>query len=89
MSKAILIIDMPECCSECKFLNDNYDYPECIVTGETRGYMFKTREMRMDRCPLRPVPEKYEIDRSKCSDPFYDFGFEYGYNQCIYEILGE
>lgn len=24
---------MPKCCSECKFLNDNYDYPECIIAG--------------------------------------------------------
>ena len=41
----------------------------------------------MDKCPLRLLPEKYEIDRSKCSDPFYEFEFEYGYNQCIDEIL--
>ena len=33
INKAILVIDMPKCCSKCKFLNDNYDYPECIITG--------------------------------------------------------
>lgn len=57
MDKAILIIDMPECCSECRFLNDNYDYPKCIVTGETKGYTFRTREQKMDKCPLKPVSE--------------------------------
>ena len=88
MSKAILVIDMPSCCNECRFLNDNYDYPECIATGETRGYNFKVGEKRMDKCPLRAIPEKYETDRSKCSDPFYEFEFEYGYNQCIDEIIG-
>lgn len=61
MSKAILIINMPKCCSECRFLNDNYDYPECIVTGETREYTFRTEEQKMDKCPLKSAPELAEI----------------------------
>jgi hypothetical protein len=58
MNKAILVIDMPSCCYECKFFNDNYDYPECIVTSETKGYKFRAREEKMDSCPLRLIPEK-------------------------------
>lgn len=88
MGKAILVIDMPNCCDECFALDDNSDYPLCLITQEQRGYKFRTREHKMDKCPLKSAPEKYEIDRSKCTDPFYQFEFEYGYNQCIDEILG-
>ncbi len=84
MSKAILVIDMPKCCSECKLLNDNYDYPECIITGETKGYTFRTREQKMDKCPLKPAPEEQLI--------WYDdesSDWERGYNNCVREIMGE
>lgn len=89
MNKAILVIDMPSCCYECFSLDDSGDYPRCRITDEQRGYTFRIREQKMDKCPLKLLPEKYEIDKSKCSDPFYQFEFEYGYNQCIDEILGE
>ena len=101
MDKAILVIDMPSCCSECKFLNDNYDYPECIVTGETKGYTFRTREQKMDKCPLRPAPKKEDVpdwdDNIKAENKnaeevgiyMYERGHYRGYNICIDKILGE
>ena len=88
MDKAILVVDMPSCCDECFALDEYGDYPVCRITQEQRGYTFRTREQKMDKCPLKLAPEKYEIDRNKCTDPFYQFEFEYGYNQCINEILG-
>ena len=87
MNKAILVIDMPPCCDKCFALDDNGDYPVCLITQEQRGYTFRTREQKMDKCPLKSIPEKYEIDKNKCSDPFYQFEYEYGYNACIDEIL--
>lgn len=83
MSKSILVIDTPNCCYECKFLDDSYDYPECIATGETIGYNFRTREKKMDKCPLKPAPQQQEI--------WYDderSDWERGYNNCVREILG-
>ena len=81
MSKAILVIDMPSCCYRCFAFDDNYDYPVCLATGETRGYTFRSREQRMDKCPLRPAPEH-----------FVNFGgdddYADGYNDCLNEILG-
>ena len=82
MDKAILVIDMPSCCDECKFLNDNHDYPECIVTGETKGYTFRTREQKMDRCPLKPAPELQDVWRD-------DDDWIIGYNNCVHEIMGD
>ena len=80
MNKAILVIDMPSCCYECKFLNDNYDYPECIVTGETKGYTFRTKEQKMNKCPLKELPERMEgYDSIR-----YQWGeYEDGWNHCI------
>ena len=90
MNKAILVIDMPSCCNECKIRCDDeysnwcpYDNPE-----PNGVFQYVKTRTKPDWCPLKPLPEKYETDRSKCSDPFYEFEFEYGYNQCVDEILG-
>lgn len=88
MNKAILVIDMPDCCYECFAFDDNGDYPMCLVTGEYRGYRFRAREEKMDKCPLRLLPEKYDMNNVVC-DRDYDGEYEYGYNACIDEILGE
>ena len=82
MGKAILVIDMPECCNECRFLNNNYDYPECIVTGETKGYTFKTREQKMYKCPLKPVSEL----QNKWYD---DDDWIIGFNNYVHKMIGD
>ena len=46
---------MPQVCDECKFYDDNGDYPYCIVTGTRRGYNYRGREQRMDDCPLQEI----------------------------------
>lgn len=90
--KAVLVMDMPNCCDECFILDDNGDYPMCRFTQEIRGYNFRTRERKMDRCPLRPMPEKVEIstDEKLCNTiDWYDLGTKRGYNACIDKIIGE
>ena len=84
MSKAVLIIDMPTCCDECFALDDNGDYPMCIITQEQRGYTFRTREQKMDRCPLQQMPEKSHTGKSD----YYQWGdWEDGWNACIDGLL--
>lgn len=78
MSKAILMIDMPSCCSECFALDDNGDYPVCLITQEQRGYTFRTKEQKMDKCPLKPIADKVEV--------FMDDWAE-GCNICLEDIL--
>lgn len=58
MSKAILVIDMPNCCEECFALDFRGDYPRCMITDEQRGYTFNTRARRMPHCPFKLMPEK-------------------------------
>lgn len=84
MSKAVLVIDMPSCCDECFALDDNGDYPMCIITKEQKGYTFRTREQKMDRCPLQKMPEKSHTGKSD----YYQWGdWEDGWNACIDGLL--
>lgn len=53
MSKAILIIDMPECCKNCMCYKNNF----CEIT---RFAIFDDTT-KPDHCPLKPVPEKIDI----------------------------
>lgn len=90
--KAVLVMDMPECCDKCFMLDDSGDYPMCRFTQEVRGYNFRTRERKMDRCPLKPMPEKIEIPNNKefyDAIDWYDLGTKRGYNACIDKIIGE
>ena len=49
-------MEMPSNCDKCWALDEQGDYPRCRITEEQRGYNFRTREKRMDKCPLAPVP---------------------------------
>ena len=83
MAKAVLVMDMPECCVDCccgyferytKELN-----LVCGATGEDANNVGKP-----DWCPLRELPEK-------ANHPDYcDNGrFDKGWNACLDEILKE
>lgn len=101
MDKAILVIDMPNCCNECFALDDNGNYYTCLITQEQKGFRFKAREQKMDKCPLKPIPEKVDIPdydntiKAESANAFevgmymYDRGHYRGYNLCIDNILRE
>lgn len=46
-------MQMPKCCYECFALDENGDYPFCLISQDQRGYTFNTREKRMPTCPLK------------------------------------
>lgn len=52
-------MEMPRTCDMCWALDDYGDYPRCRITGEQRGYNFRVREKRMDRCPLIEIQSPY------------------------------
>lgn len=90
MSKAILVIDMPESCADCRIrVDDEYSNWCPYANPEPNGvWQYVEKATKPYWCTLKPIPEKYEIDKSKCSNPGYKFEYEYGYNTCIDEILG-
>lgn len=81
--KAILVIDMPKSCEDCRLA----DFGKCWGSN---SYLHLSTKDRPKECPLRPMPKKKMpkhgemfpqdmrlVDRWK------------GYDMCIDEILGE
>lgn len=79
-------MDMPNCCDRCFALDDNGDYPVCLATQEQRGYTFNIRNQRMDKCPIKPMPERIE---HKSRQGLLQEQVALGWNLCIDEILEE
>ena len=80
MSKAILVMDMPESCRECDLRvigSNNF----CTGAGcrEIDQMKIVNEDKKPEWCPVREVPQKYEgwylSDRAR------------GYNACIDEIM--
>lgn len=86
MTKAVLVMDeMPEDCTMCKFWNSKDD--ECYATG-VEELSLNSEEAKPDWCPLRELPEKKE----ELSVEEYEFGglgkaFVSGWNAYLDEIL--
>lgn len=90
MAKAVLVMDMPECCVDCdcgyferyaKELN-----LVCGATGEDANNVAKP-----DWCPLRELPEKKETHTvlELHSNGRWSEGMKAGFNICLGEILKE
>lgn len=75
MSKAILVMDMPESCFSCKLS----EWANCRITKRCH-----VQHSRPFDCPLHELPQKKD-ERDFDSDSDY-FG-ALGYNACIDEIL--
>lgn len=83
MNKAILVIDMPESCDKCQLMFRHEEERCCMPEGRN------SFSKKPSWCPLKPVPEKYDIEeeKKKPHDRDYTWEFEGGYNACIDEIL--
>lgn len=76
--KAVIVIDMPSSCSECP-LNSHteYDFDVCWVTQGKGG------------CPLRPLPQKMDIEQVGSIWGEEQRLCAIGYNKCRDKIVGE
>lgn len=93
MSKAVLVIDIPESCSKCKFMYEFQGIKKCqlmnvLNNGASKLSQSTFTEKRHDWCPLRELPEKKE----ELPIEEYEFGslgkaFTSGWNACLDEIL--
>lgn len=87
MSKAVLIMDMPDCCAECQLSDDDPSRLYCVPAddyydGEDR------MEDRASFCPLRELPEKIPELKSGYEEISKSIHRE-GWNACLNEIIGE
>ena len=77
MSKAVLVIDMPESCDKCPLLL-RHDEERCCIPEKRNSFCDKP-----DWCPLKPMPKEdkeYHIHE-------FDAGYKKGWNSCINTIL--
>ena len=76
MSKAILVIDMPESCNECNL---------CYYSdGRVQLCYWKDKvidKVKPEWCPLKPAPEEQLVWHN-------DDEWIRGYNNCVREIMG-
>lgn len=90
MTKAVLVIDMPERCTKCPLL---LTIPQkgglalCLArptNGQEEYNPKNEKTWRPDWCPLRELPEKVHNDNGY--DEYSD-GYDAGFNACLDEIL--
>lgn len=91
MSKAVLVMDMPERCSDCHYCNHKgYKNPCCALTNYANGYQSMTLEdiyrQRQSWCPLRELPGK-DKTIERCNE--YADGWIAGWNACLDAIEGK
>ncbi len=102
MDKAILVIDMPSCCSECpicaSYAKSAFSPREywCTISDNTDVNPYDKPKW----CPLKPAPKKIDVpawnynikvenkNAEEVGMYMYDRGHYRGYNICIDKILG-
>lgn len=87
MAKAVLIVNMPDDCTMCKFWNTDDD--ECYATGSEELSLGDCEKTKPDWCPLRELPEKKEtVHSQECyTNSYFTDEMNAGWNACIDEIL--
>ncbi len=89
MAKAVLVMDMPESCSKCKFLYEFQGIKKCqlmnvLNNGASRLSQNTFTKKRHDKCPLRELPEyKRTIGTESENDKLL---MNMGWNACLEEI---
>ena len=86
MSKAILVMDMPESCIDCP-LRDWED--NCKGQSEDKNNNAGTWEELRKTCPLREVPQKKKVCGKYPQADKIPPSYKIGYNTAIDEILGK
>lgn len=84
MAKAVLVMDMPECCGECCFKDFRASGRlTCICTDKYMELEEDMDKRRPDWCPLRELPE-----RSDHPEHCDNGRFDAGWNGCLDAIEG-
>ena len=84
MAKAVLVMDMPECCADCPCSFFERDNPILnLICGVTQEDAYNVG--KPDWCPLRELPEKKECRIGEHGERMFRAGF----NACLNEIAGK
>lgn len=89
MSKAILIMEMPNNCNECSMSYDvKQDLKANICRAGGQCSFNDNSEIKPDWCPLRELPDKKEVCGKYPQPDGITPSYKIGYNACLDEILG-
>lgn len=84
MSKAILVMDMPDSCDGCPLFGNHYS-DLCCKGLNNRGINYPyPKDFKQKWCPLKEVPQKVV---GFGTDNQYVMGRKDGWNACIYKAL--
>lgn len=61
MSKAVLVMDMPESCDSCPLFGSYYSDMTCHANGRSINYPYP-KDFRQDWCPMKQMPEESRKD---------------------------
>ena len=82
MAKAVLVMDMPECCADCPCGFFERDNPILnLICGVTQEDAYNVEKPSW--CPLRELPEKKERRIGEHGERMFRAGF----NACLNEIM--
>lgn len=83
MSKAILVIDMPDSCDKCPVFGSHYS-DMCCRGLNSRGINYPyPKDFRQEWCPLKKFPDKKELSPTS----WLKSSRATGWNECLDEIL--
>lgn len=88
MSKAVLIMDMPECCADCQLADDDPSGLYCVPADKYYDGEESTED-RASWCPLRELPEKEETTYPQAcyENSYWTDEMKAGFNACLNEIM--
>lgn len=86
MSKAVLIMDMPECCGRCPLMDDDPMGGYCNAHDDEYIDIPDTMGGKPDWCPLRELPEKKDYEKLSDWNRMKEWGN--GWNACLDVIEG-
>ena len=78
MAKAVLVMDMPECCADCQIADDDASGLYCVFADDYYDGS-DSSEDRASFCPLRELPDE------KCGA--WTDGMIAAYNKYLSEVL--
>lgn len=93
MSKGILVVDMPESCSKCKFMYEFYGIKKCHLLNALcnggKAIIPKDKYVvcRHDECPLVELPEKIP-EPKEGYETIEESVKRIGWNACLDKMLG-
>lgn len=87
MSKSILIVNTPENCGKCDFIDNRLDGTHRCIMNKDSSNVVEISTIP-DWCLIRDLPKKKEVKNFCLGErDFEQKGYQEGFNACIDEIL--